>query len=360
MKNKKISYVVGFILLSAAAYTFAQSTLIFSPLLPDSSDIPLAETIMINNQHELQNSLPCPPTRNVTILIHGTRLMRFFPLNISKKLKLLDENMSTPKLGLHHYSEIPQENNQVRIAKNLNKVDSTLFPLDTLYIFGWSGKLDIKERRSAAKNLITDINNLIITPFRVNYGIDPLITIITHSHGGNVALNMVRDTTINFSIENLILLACPVQHKTKNYSKSSFFKNIYSLFSKNDILQILDPQIINALGHKVKKAWNKRSTQPLKGLWKKFRLPFFSHRTFDTHPHTYHIEVSWKDKAKWSEEDFDIYGTLKHYGKKITALDMDKPRGLRHIEFLIPTFIEKLPTVLKEANKLKKDFTFYI
>lgn len=347
-------------LLTAALYTFSESTQ--STDHPDSSSYqaPIADNPIINNQTTLSPILPLPATRNITIFIHGTRLMRFFPLNLSKSLTLFDENLSTPKSGLHHYSEIPATNNQVKIAQKLNLVAPTMFPLDTFYIFGWSGLLNIKERRSAAKKLITDINSLIVIPFKEKYGIDPTITIITYSHGGNVALNMVRNTSMHFCIENLILLACPVQDQTKRYSKSPLFKNIYSIFSKDDMLQVLDSQPIGIFGHKVKKAWKKKSAHPLKGLWKMFRLPFFSKRKFETNTNTYHIEVSWKDAVHWTEADFDIYGNLRAYGKRLTKLDMSKRRGLRHIEFLIPTFIEKLPTILNEAETLKKDFSFYI
>ncbi len=347
-------------LLTAALYTFSESTQSTDHHDSSSYQTPIADSTIINSQTTLSPILPLPATRNITIFIHGTRLMRFFPLNISTKLTLLDQRISTPKSGLHHFLEIPENNNQVKIAKTLSRVAPDLFPLETFYFFGWSGKLDIKERRSAAKKLTTDINRMIVTPFREKHGVDPIITIISHSHGGNVALNMVRNASIHFCIENLILLACPVQDQTKRYSKSPLFKNIYSIFSKDDMLQILDLQPMGVFGHKVKKAWNKKSTHPLKGLWKMFRLPFFSKRKFETNTNTYHIEVSWKDAVHWTEADFDIYANLRAYGKRLTKLDMSKRRGLRHIEFLIPTFIEKLPTILNEAQTLKKDFSFYI
>ena len=360
MKNKKILYVIGFMLLVGALYSFRESTQSTNHIDFSSDQAPIADSSIFNSQTSLSPILSLPKARNITIFIHGTRLMRFFPLNILKKLTLLDQCLSTPKLGLHHFLEIPENNNQVRIAKTLNRVAPDLFPLETFYLFGWSGKLDIKERRAAAKKLIADIDRMIVTPFREKHGIDPIITIISHSHGGNVALNMVRNRSIDFWIENLILLACPVQNQTKRYSKSPLFKNIYSIFSKDDMLQVLDLQPMGVFGHKIKKAWNKKSTDPLKGLWKMFKLPFFSKRKFEKKGNTYHIEVSWKDVVHWTEADFDIYANLRGYGKRLTKLDMAKRRGLRHIEFLIPTFIEKLPTILNEAQTLKKDFSFFI
>ena len=360
MKNKKILYVIRFILLAAVLYSFSELTQSTDHSYSFFDQAPIADSSIVNSQNSLSRILPFPATRNITIFIHGTRLMRFFPLNILKKLTLLDQCLSTPKSGLHHFLEIPKNNNQIKIATTLNRVAPDLFPLESFYLFGWSGKLDIKERRSAAKTLIADIDRMIVTPFREKHGIDPIITIISHSHGGNVALNMVRNTPIDFCVENLILLACPVQNQTKRYSKSPVFKNIYSIFSKDDMLQVMDLQPMGFFGHKVKKAWNKKSTDPLKGLWKMFKLPFFSKRKFESSTNTYHIEVSWKDAVHWTEADFDIYANLRGYGKRLTKLDMSKRRGLRHIEFLIPTFIEKLPAILNEAQRLKKDFSFFI
>jgi uncharacterized membrane protein YcfT len=59
-----------------------------------------------------------------------------------------------------------------------------------------------------------------------------IITVITHSHGGNVALNLAQfSDTRDYDIETLILLAVPVQRLTQHFVDEVVFKNIFSTFS---------------------------------------------------------------------------------------------------------------------------------
>ena len=214
------------------------------------------------------------PSKKITILIHGTRMMRSFPFSLSSSLKTFDANLSTPLMGLHHYTEVHEANNQVTIAKILHKTSPILFPLETFYFYGWSGQLSLSERRKEAKNLALQIQSLIVEPYKTKYGITPEITIITHSHGGNLVLNLAREKNLPFSIDTLIMLACPVQHETTKFIISPVFKTIYSLYSHNDILQVLDPQFIGTINHGVIKAFTKKSTSPLKRMWGKINMAF--------------------------------------------------------------------------------------
>ena len=67
---------------------------------------------------------------------------------------------------------------------------------------------------------------------------------ITHSHGGNVALNLaaVDHTKSSWHINEAILLACPVQNKTKHLIDNQLFDRLYSLYSTTDTIQVIDPQ----------------------------------------------------------------------------------------------------------------------
>lgn len=300
------------------------------------------------------------PSKRVTIFIHGTRLLRFFPFNFSAHLKGFDAFLATPYRGLQLYDSVSTSNNLVKIAKLLHQTDPTMFPLNTFYFYGWSGKLNISERRNAARKLASDIQTVIIDPYKEKYGFTPTITIITHSHGGNVALNLARQKNISFAIENLIMLACPVQAETMKFINNPLFKTVYSFYSHNDTLQILDPQLIGSINHGLIKAFIKKSTNPLKKLWKKLQWPFFSSRTFYTSPSLYQINVAWRNHPQWSDLDFNVYGPLQYLGKKMAFLNNYNQRGLSHIEFLIPTFIKQIPAIIKKAQLLKKDFTYYL
>ena len=95
-------------------------------------------------------------------------------------------------------------------------------------------------------------------------------------------------------------------------------------------------------------------------MWGKLTFPFFSSRVFAKRPLLYQINTSWKQSAQWSELDFAIYGPLHSLGKKMAFFDKTQGRGLTHLEFLIPTFIEKIPAIIAQAQALKSDFTFYL
>lgn len=231
----------------------------------------------------------------ITIWIHGTRLLP----------KGVLANFSFSKPGLNLVNEYDTKYHIRTIAETLITIDPAHFPRETFYIFGWSGKLDTKERKKAAKILNNELKK-VIKKYRKKYGVNPTIRIITHSHGGNVALNLAAikkncDTII--SIDELILLACPVQEKTKNLTKNPMFKNIYSLYSTLDFIQVLDPQ----------------------GLHKKrVQAKLFSERTFQPHK------------------------TLIQAKIKINK------RNPAHIEFIMRNFLSTLPKLLNELRTRKQ------
>ncbi len=109
------------------------------------------------------------------------------------------------------------------------------------YTFNWSGSLLQEARRKASKELAEAIIQL-----KKKY---PLIkiTVICHSHGGNVLLetaDILQNT--NFSIDYTILIGTPISKKTemwaaiKNKNKEYVFTKILNIFSQWDWLQPLD------------------------------------------------------------------------------------------------------------------------
>ena len=171
------------------------------------------------------------------------------------------------------------------------------------YLFGWSGKLSYQEREDTARILYNEIKAL-IAEYKKQYGTTPALRLITHSHGGNVALNLAKikeagDT--EFVIDELILLACPVQIKTAPLIKDKLFKKIYSLYSTRDLIQILDPQeVYNNLKEK--------------------RFPLFSQRRFPDQANLRQIIVKRKKRA------------------------------ISHVEFMLEKFLTTLPTILDELD----------
>lgn len=173
----------------------------------------------------------------INIWIHGTLLIR--------QRLFVEAFGSTP--GLKKAVNIEEQFFTHKIAHILHAKDPVNFPLDTFYAFGWSGKLSNQERLNAAQTLYVELTK-IIEEYIAHYGTYPVIRLLTHSHGGNVALNLAfiqEKFNKNLHIDSLVLLACPVQKNTMPCTRNVMFKHIYSLYSSLDMVQIIAPQSCN-------------------------------------------------------------------------------------------------------------------
>lgn len=207
--------------------------------------------------HEATYTHTDAPT--VTIWIHGTRLF---------SRALYQEDIP------YHEGLEPAES--AAIPPRLKHIGTALGTLH-LYIFGWSGKLCFIEREKAAARLYQELITL-VHEYQTKTGTTPRLRIIAHSHGGNVALNLgLCCTDPKLSIDELILLACPVQDKTKEFVDHPLFKKIYALYSALDIIQIIDPQGIYAHRGRAK--------------------TFFSKRNFDHRPHVAQMKIKINRRA---------------------------------------------------------------
>lgn len=176
------------------------------------------------------------------------------------------------------YEQFDQEN-----SNNIN---------NNFYTFGWSGLLSQNRRRLEAVRFYNSLSEEL-----ENYkpGSVPEIRILTHSHGGNLALNLAAVHTVinnfenidnvlnnainndereslkcmyeiikalpkksaiktftnqkkydyfpenkNLTINELLMFGCPVQPETESFILNNFFKNIYSIYSQEDVIQDLD------------------------------------------------------------------------------------------------------------------------
>ncbi|MFI5332528.1 MAG: hypothetical protein ACHQVS_00330 [Candidatus Babeliales bacterium] len=235
------------------------------------------------------------PAPTITIWVHGTKsTVRNIPFDTFKRF-------FDCKPGLNHARTLCACHHHRQIAEVLIAHDPIRFPAEHFYLFGWSGKLSYQEREDTARILYNEIKAL-IARYKNQYWTVPKIRIITHSHGGNVALNLakVKDITdTDFVIDELVLLACPVQIKTVTFIKDPVFKKIYSLYSTRDFIQILDPQeVVNNLKEK--------------------RFPLFSQRKFPDQPNLRQIVVKRKKRA------------------------------ISHVEFMLEKFLTTLPTILND------------
>lgn len=168
----------------------------------------------------------------ITIWLHGTKSMSF----------LSDFVHAVPHAGMHPIQNISSLYRIRSVMNALTQTDPVRFPLKHFYAFGWSGKLCFKKRLAEAVKLQAALHEL-VAEYQKKYSILPTITLITHSHGGNVALNLAAIMPKSETLKlELIMLACPVQHETKEYVKDPLFERIYSFYSPADVMQIIDPQ----------------------------------------------------------------------------------------------------------------------
>lgn len=230
----------------------------------------------------------------ITVWVHGTRL--------------------TPRIVCPHFFAAPQglvkaaDFDQIyhlrTIANTLSEVDSVHYPFEHIYLFGWSGSLDFKARKQAAEDLGASLKR-VLYDFKEKYGYLPKVRIITHSHGGNVALYLgAWAEKEGITIDELILLACPVQRETMGYLKDSMFKKIFSLYSSTDLLQVIDPQ----------------------GVYQhNGNCPLFSERRFEPQ------------------------------GNLVQARIRMNKHSLLHVNFLLTNFIRVLPRVIEEMSAWQCD-----
>ena len=213
----------------------------------------------------------------ITIWVHGTRLL---------PNPIFSTYMYSPP-GLNSVTTLDSSYHLRQIADTIVQSDPKNYPLDHFYIFGWSGKLNAQERTQAAQRLYQELLCLKAKYHRL-HGHIPRTRIITHSHGGNIALQLaqVKKETDNLTIDELILLACPVQKKTMHYIEDPLFKKVYSLYSSLDMLQILAPQFCYRID--LKKG---------KRHYSKLKIPFFSSRHFDPSDKLAQVKVKINGRA---------------------------------------------------------------
>lgn len=252
-----------------------------------------------------QNTQP-----TITIWIHGTRLL---PRPIIRSYVYVEP-------GLHPITALDKCYHLRELAEALINTNPARFDREHFYAFGWSGKLNAQERETAAYNFYHELKHLIET-YEQKYHVTPHIRIITHSHGGNVALNLAHNKTPEdhaLKIDELILLACPVQAKTKHYIRDRMFKKIYALYSSLDLLQILAPQFY----YRVEMRKCKKRKQALK-------IPLFSSRLFSSMPNLSQIKIKMNGHA------------------------------IIHTEFSSSHFTKILPVILDEIDAWHKEHPQY-
>lgn len=226
----------------------------------------------------------------LTIWVHGTKLTPTIAF----------ANFFYKMPGMNAATAYDEKYHKRTIANLLCELDPERYLLENFYFFGWNGKLCFTEREKASKDLYHALLQL-ADDYEALHHKKPTFRIITHSHGGNVVLNLakVQNPGQPLVIDELILLCCPVQEETKHYIANDCFKRVYAFYSSRDMFQIIDPQ----------------------GLYKNSR-----------------------SKKTFSERRFDDHDKLRQARIQI------KGRSLMHIDFLCTHFLMHLPSLCDQIE----------
>ncbi len=288
---------------------------------------------------------PPQPPPIVIVWVHGTKPNAFIPQPLRTLTDPIQNVLFLCKQGMHKASELDRQYYLYTLAKKLSEQDPEMFPWEHFYLFGWSGKLNNAERKITSEELKRAL--LIISrEYQEKFSCTPKFQIVGHSHGCNVILylaDLITDEQIDIIIEKTILLACPVQKYTKDFSQRKIFGRVYAIHSHTDSIQIIDPQGLHGIFSD-----KSFSIKNIKQMFSRFLFPLFSQRHFKPHPRLIHANIRWKNKALWAK-DYDPIDAV--YLRKIKMvlhyLDRAKPnRGLTHVEFILIPFATQLPKVI--------------
>jgi len=283
--------------------------------------------------------IPKPEPSNVTVLIHGTRTTQGLPKLIRPLLyKIENPFFNNQEHGLQKINPQQKKYNYFHqeFGPLLTENDNKKFPLEHMYVFGHEGTLNPKKRELDGYKLFHLLER-IHNEYIKRDGTAPSFTVVGHSHGGNIGLNIAKglhDNPLTFTIDKLVLLATPVQKFTKHLVASPLFEKVYSFHSHLDVVQIIDLQ--GLYKHKQEK------NEPYKLL---------SKRHFKSQKKLTQTRVKWKKGP--------IFTKLKHTTNAETLFKLwstlanitGKKRDLTHVEFMLPAFVSQLPCLIDEADQ---------
>lgn len=184
----------------------------------------------------------------ITVWIHGVNIFKPNDYN----------------LGLWPAHTFVENDSLFGIGKHLVKSDPIRFPADDVLMYSWAGRFDYQECEDSAGRLYESLIKA-KKEYSARNKVTPKIRIITFSYGGNIAFNLAKfkNPQDGLVIDELIILAWPVQNYLMPLTRNSMFKKIFNVYSPLDIVQVMDPQGIIArngtplfTGRRIKRANN--------------------------------------------------------------------------------------------------------
>ena len=201
----------------------------------------------------------------ITVFIHGTlglrytlgpyTILRLFldnpehtqyaeTVHVLRHNPVFYKSQSLQEMGLRRICRSERTLGSWLLSTIYDDIQQTYAPRPTVYYtFGWSGILSKTERYHAAIHLYQQLKE--IYQYWQDHGYNPHFSLLGYSHGGTVAqylpLFHANDHQPSFdTIDELILLATPIQRATDCYTTWSLFKTVYNIYSRTDYFQRLD------------------------------------------------------------------------------------------------------------------------
>jgi hypothetical protein len=148
--------------------------------------------------------------------------------------------------GLSLAKNLPSHYYFYQMAQGCVACDKNLYSLDQFYIFGWESEYVSDENRNRSAKILVEQMYQVIVDYYIRNNVIPKIRLIGYSHGGNVVLHTANYVPLYSDMEDLEieawLFGTPVQVVNHDLVNSDCFKAIYSIYSKKDIIQVIDPQ----------------------------------------------------------------------------------------------------------------------
>jgi len=193
----------------------------------------------------------------ITVFVHGTfparKLLQFTP---GRSLIYCPQGLSLAK-------NISKKYHFHKMVKGCVDLNPTRYNFDQFYIFGWKSEEIYNDKRIlAAEKLVKDLQ-ILVNNYYQNHKVIPKLQLIGFSHGGNVVLhtaNYLPLTVQNKKVEITVwLFGTPVQTFNQDLVNSLNFIKVYSVYSKKDWLQRMDPQGLRSKKLQKHKIWSDRT-----------------------------------------------------------------------------------------------------
>ncbi len=160
-----------------------------------------------------------------------------------------EKNQAMQSIGLFRIDQQRQEKGYASgaLARLFDQMVDWSDPKNTVenqyYTYGWAGLLSPSRRYADAIGLYQALYDKVAE--LKGQGIKSKIRIIGYSHGANVCLNlacvrMLENVPNDLAIDELILIATPVQVETDYFVGDPMFKKVYHIYSRGDRIQKLD------------------------------------------------------------------------------------------------------------------------